>query len=66
MDISVIIRVICSGSCYLDNRMTKIMVEYGSNGCTQLGRPLERLLDRAETSQLSSVLLQMIMIMISI
>jgi len=66
MDISVIIRIMYSGSCYLDNRMTKIMVKYRPNGCTQLGRPLERILDRAETSLLSSVLLRMIMIMISI
>jgi len=66
MDIFVIIRVMCSGSCYLDNRMTKLMVKYRPNGCTHLGRPLEGLLDGAETSLLSSVLLQMIMITISI
>ena len=66
MDISVIIRVMCSSSCNLDNRVTKIMVKYRTNGCTQLERPLKRLLDGDETGLLSSVSLQMIMIMIFI
>jgi len=64
MDISFIIRVMCNGSCYLDNRMTKIMVKYRPNGCRRLGRPLKKLLDGAETCLLSSIALQIIMIFI--
>lgn len=62
MDISFVIRVMCSSSCYLDNRMTKIMVQYRPNRCKWLGRPFKRLLEGAETCLLSSVSLQMIFI----
>ena len=35
-----------------NNRMAKIMLNYGPNGRRRLGRPLKRLLDKAETSLL--------------